>query len=251
MCHFDPASLQCAGDDAPNCLTPAQVKTVRAIWDGPQVFLGDRYYPGLERGAEAQTWNLWIIPNPAAGFEQNAHSVLGLPFFRYFVFADPSWDVHQFNFKSDTPLIDRKLAKVLNATSPNLRAFESRGGKLIHYHGYSDPDVPPRSSIDYYEQVAHYFGGRAHVETFYRLFMVPGMGHCEGGPGANSFDMLSALERWVEQDLRPLRIVATKYINDDVTKPVVRTHPLCPYPQVARYTGVVSPDDAARYTCSL
>jgi feruloyl esterase len=249
QCHFDPGRLLCKGPDAADCLTDLQVAAVRKLWDGPQKVLGANYYPGLERGGEAETWKWWIIPVATRG-SQSGHSVLGLPFFRYFVYDDPNWDFRAFNFKTDPLLIDRKWAAALNATNPDLKHFKARGGKLIHYHGYSDPDIPPRSSIDYYERVTRTLGGRSQVDSFYRLFMVPGMGHCTGGPGANAFNVLPALEEWVEHGLAPAKIIATKYYDDDAKKRVVRTHPLCPYPLTAHYDGKGSTDEAASYRCA-
>jgi feruloyl esterase len=202
----------------------------------------------LERGGEATLWQGWVL---AASAEENFHGMLGLPFFKYFVFGNPNWDFRTFNFKTDPLLIDQKLSAVLNAADPDLGLYKRRGGKLIHYHGFSDADIPPRSSINYYDNVTKTLGGRTQVDPFYRLFMVPGMGHCGGGPGANTFDMLPALERWVELGLPPAKIIATKYIDDDPKKAVVRTHPLCPYPQIARYTATGSTDDAANFRCSF
>ena len=167
------------------------------------------------------------------------------------MFGEAHWEAHSFDFKSDPPRIDQRLAKIMNASNPDLARFARRGGKLIHYHGFSDPDIPPRSSINYYEAVAHRMGGGNRLDSFYRLFMVPGMGHCGGGPGANTFDTLPALEEWVERGHPPQRILATKYVDDDPAKTVVRTHPLCSYPQTAQYTGTGSTSEAANFECRL
>jgi feruloyl esterase len=199
----------------------------------------------LERGGEAETWKGWIV---AASATDDTHSLLGLPFFRYFVYGDPNWDPRRFDFKTAPQRIDRMLGPTLDASNPNLGPFEHRGGRLIQYHGYSDPDIPPRSSIEYYEAVVHELG-QSRVESFYRLFMVPGMAHCQGGPGANKFDMLHVLEEWVEHDHPPVRVIATKYEDDDPRKRAVRTHPLCPFPQTARYKGTGNPNDADSFEC--
>jgi feruloyl esterase len=245
QCRFDPGVLLCKGADGPDCLTAPQVEAVRKIWAGPRQALGPGYYPGLEPGGESETWKMWIVAKSPA---DDIHSMLGLPFFRYFVYGDPHWDPRRFNFKTDPQRIDRMLAMTLDASNPDLGPFERRGGKLIQYHGYSDPDISPLSSIDYYQAVVQKLG-RPRVESFYRLFMVPGMGHCGGGPGANKFDMLPALEAWVEHDLPPVRIVATKYQDDDPRRRVVRTHPLCPFPQTAWYKGVGNTNDANNFAC--
>ena len=247
QCRFDPGVLRCKGADGPDCLTSPQVEAIRRIWEGPNKATGPGYYPGLERGGEADTWAPWIA---TASPEANLHGYLGMPFFKYFVFADPNWNFRAFDYKVGPPLVEKKLAAALDATDPNLEPFARRGGKLIHYHGYSDPDIPPRASILYYESVAKALGGRAKVGAFYRLFMVPGMGHCAGGPGATSFDTLTALEHWVEQGTAPETIVATKYA--DAANPahgIIRTHPLCSYPATAHYVGSGSTDEAQNFVC--
>jgi len=248
-CHFDPGVLQCRGADNKNCLTQPQVTAVRKLWTGPAGAIHVGYYPGLERGGEATLWRGWIIAETA---EENVHAQLGLPFFKYFVFGNPLWDFRTFNYPAESREIDKRFASVLDAVDPDLLRFKSRGGKLIHYHGFSDPDVPPRASIWYYERVERSFR-RGHIDpgSFYRLFMVPGMGHCGGGPGANSFDMIGALEQWVEHGVAPERILATKYLNDDPKQAPLRTHPLCPYPEIARYSGQGSPDNARNFVCGM
>lgn len=245
LCRFDPGVLLCKGADRPDCLTAPQVAAVRKIWAGPQQLLGKGYAPGLEPGGEAETWKDWIVAKSPA---DDIHSALGLPFFRYFVFGDPRWEPQQFNFKTDPQRIDRMLAQTLDATNPDVAPFERRGGKLIQYHGYSDPDISPLASINYYESVVHKLG-RPQVASFYRLFMVPGMGHCQGGPGAGKFDMLPALESWVEHGHAPVRVVATKYQGEGPQKRVVRTHPLCPFPQTAHYKGTGNTNDASSFLC--
>jgi len=249
-CHFDPAALQCRTAEATDCLSAAQVRAVRRLWDGPDAEAAAGYYPGLERGGEATLWGGWIVANSP---DENTHGALGLPFFRYFVYRNPAWDFHGFNFRTEPAAIDAQLADAIDAIDPDLRPFQRRGGKLIHYHGYSDPDVPPRSSIEYHDQVvarAHRSGGHADSGDFYRLFMVPGMGHCGGGPGPNSFDMLAALERWVESGVAPQRILATKFQDDDPARAVLRTRPLCPYPSFAHYRGRGNSDDASSFSCA-
>jgi len=248
-CHFDPGVLQCRDAAASACLSAAQVEAVRRLWAGPDQWAGQGYYPGLERGGEAALWDGWII---AGSPEQNVHGSLGLPFFRYFVYGNPQWDFRSFDYRADPGRIDARFAAALDAIDPDLGPFQARGGKLIHYHGFSDPDIPPRASIDYYESVVRAAQARranVAVGDYYRLFMVPGMGHCGEGPGPNVFDPLAALQRWVEQGSAPARIIATKYADDDPQHAVLRTRPLCPYPQRARYQGLGSSDEAANFSC--
>ncbi len=143
------------------------------------------------------------------------------------------------------------MGQWLNAIDPNLKAFKNRGGKLILYHGWSDPALAPTNTVDYYESVVNKMG-RKETEAFSHLFMVPGMQHCGGGPGPNSFrgPITAALEHWVEQNSAPDKIIATKYRADaDPTSGAARTRPLCSYPQVAHYRGSGSIDDASNFVC--
>ena len=256
-CHFDPASLLCIGADSPGCLTSAQVDAVKKIWAGPRTADGDQIYPGLLPGGEAGPggWATWMTGNgPGTGL----HSRLGIPFFKYIVFEDPNWDYKTFKFEGrdgfdgDIDFTDRKLGAIFNATNPNLTAFKARGGKLIQYHGWSDPDISPLNSVDYYESVVNLMGGKSvhgmsETKDFYRLFMVPGMQHCGGGPGASIFDMVEPLEQWVEHDVPPEKVVASHATDGKVD----RTRPLCPFPQEAKWKRTGSTDDASNFTCML
>ncbi len=244
-CHFDPEVLQCKTGDGPQCLTAAQVEAVKRIYQGP----GENIYPGLLPGGEAGPggWAQWITgARPRSG----GHATLGLPFFQYIVFEDPNWDFHSFRFETapgfdnDVQFTDDKLATIFNATDPDLSTFRSSGGKLIQYHGWSDPDITPLNSIQYHDSVAKATPG---ANDFYRLFLVPGMQHCGGGPGPAKFDMVSALEQWVEQGKAPDRILAS-HVTAGGT--VDRTRPLCPYPQEAQWTGAGSTDEAQNFVCA-
>jgi len=130
---------------------------------------------------------------------------------------------------------------------PNLKPFIDRGGKLIQYHGWSDPQISPGNSTQYYSRVLEVLGGKSNVDAAYRLFMVPGMGHCGGGEGPNTFDTLAALEQWVEHGRAPDRIIASHAANGSVD----RTRPLCPFPQAAVYTGAGSINDAENFVCRV
>ncbi len=269
-CHFDPALLQCKAGDSPNCLTGAQVAAVRKIWAGPRDAGGEQLYPGLAPGGEAGPggWVEWVT-GPAP--DQSAHIELGLPFMRNVVFDNPQWNFRSFHFdppapglESDVTYVDDKVGRIFNAVDPDLRPFRARGGKLIQYHGWSDPDIPPFNSINYYESVVHRIGRNSsnalrdtnalhetnalrETKEFYRLFMVPGMQHCTGGPGTPRFDALAALEQWVEQNKAPDQIPAAHATNGLID----RTRPLCAYPQEAKYRGSGSTDDAANFVCAL
>ena len=163
------------------------------------------------------------------------------------------WDYRSFDLDHDVKIIDDALGQRLNAIDPNLKSFKSRARKLILFHGRSDAGIPPTGTIDYYESVAAKMGHK-HAESFTRLYMVPGMQHCAGGPGPNSFGnaMTAALQHWVEHGSAPDKILATKYKTDgDPSSGVAQTRPLCPHPQVARYQGSGSIDDAANFACRL
>lgn len=229
-CTFDPNIIECAGPDQPTCLTAKQVQTARKIYSGP----GAGIAPGLERGSELG-WGTFAGANPFA---------IGFDYFKYVVFENPQWDFRTLNFDSDIVRARKIDAGLLNATDPNLAAFRKRGGKLIQYHGWSDPQIPPSSSIAYYRSVLKTMG--ESIPDFYRLFMVPGMAHCGGGAGASDFDMIGALEQWVEHGTAPSRILASRKVNGKVD----RSRPLCPFPQVSRYQGTGNPDDAANFTCT-
>jgi feruloyl esterase len=170
---------------------------------------------------------------------------IGHDLFKYVVFKNPAWDYKTFNFDSDVTTTLQAGNGLLNAMDPNLKAFTSRGGKLIQYHGWSDPQIAPESSVNYYKSVLA-AGGVSKVQDSYRLFMVPGMAHCGGGDGVSTFDMVGALDQWVQQGKAPDRIEASR-VRDGKTD---RTRPLCPYPQRAVYKGSGNTDDAANFACT-
>jgi feruloyl esterase len=268
-CHFNPDVLKCKDSDGPDCLTGPQVDALRKIYDGPKnPRTGEQIFPGATPGTEAVpgNWAVWIT-STAPG--RSLQFMFGNTFFSHVVFENLKWDYQTLNFDTDVKLADEKAKPVLNSNSADLRPFRDRGGKLIQYHGWGDAAIPPLSSIDYYEQVTSFLtrnrASRAKagaVGEFYRLFMVPGMGHCAGGPGANNFgntgalssppdpdhDIVSALERWVEKGAAPVKIIATGYVEGNPAKGVI-TRPLCPYPTVAHWKGTGSTDDAANFEC--
>jgi len=237
-CKFDPQVLECKGPDGPACLTTPQVETARRIYasvTNPRT--KEEIFPGHEPGSELG-WNTMAGPQPLG---------LGLDLFKFVVFKDPNWDYRTFNFDSDMALTLKADGGVMNALDPNLKAFIARGGKIVQYHGWSDPQISPLSSVRYYNTVLDTLGGASKVTDSYRLFMVPGMAHCGGGEGTSNFDMLTAVEQWVEVKKAPDQIPASRMRDGKVD----RTRPLCPYPQVAKYKGTGSIDDAANFACKL
>ena len=256
QCRFDPGVIQCSGAETDDCLTAAQVTAVRKIYAGPRnPRTGKLIFPGYEAGAEAAPggWSAWITgPFPFAG-SPTIQAFFGNQFFTYIVHEDPSFDYRSMNFDSDVSFADNTTAGTINSTDPDLRRFRAHGGKLIQWHGWDDPAIAPRSSINYFESVAagagHGEDALRETQEFYRLFLAPGVLHCGGGPGPNVFDTVTPLVQWVEQGIAPRRIVATKYVGDDPTKGVAMTRPLCPFPQFAEHKGKGSTNDAANFVC--
>ena len=253
-CHFDPKNLECKGADGPNCLTAAQVSAVEKIYSGPvNPHTGKKLYPGLYAGGElgwGKSGGQMVINRTTSS------GVSSYDFWRYAFFHKPDWDFRAFDFDHDIQTADETLGPMTNATDPNLAEFRRLGHKLIYYHGAADPLIPAQNGIDYYESVA---AKQKDAAQFYRVFLVPGMYHCAGGPGALGFgtsapasqmdadhDIVRAAERWVEQGAAPEKIIATKYVD----KKIVLQRPLCAYPLVARYKGSGDMNDASNFSCA-
>jgi feruloyl esterase len=236
-CAFDPRVLTCKGADGPDCLTAPQAEAAKKIYSpavnprtGHELFVS--LVPGTELGWGIQAQG----PEPSANIYDQ---------YRYVVFKDPNWDWKTFDFDSDVVRGDLPENVVMNATDPNMKPFFSRGGKLLLYHGWSDPNVPTVNTIKYYNSVVHNLGGPGGASNSVRLFLAPGMGHCGGGEGPNVFDKVGALEQWVERGKAPEQLIASHSTDGKVD----RTRPLCAYPQVAKYRGTGSIDDAASFVC--
>jgi feruloyl esterase len=233
-CKFDPKVLLCKNGDAPDCLSAAQVETVRAIYS--PLKSGNREMAGLAYGSELNWTNL--------GWSQSARAT-GLDHFRYLVYSDPEWQVSKFNPDTDPAKLEKGESGQVDARNPDLKAFFARGGKLLMYHGWADPQISPLNATTYYDQVVKTSGGTSKINPNYRLFMAPGMAHCAGGEGPNDFDKVVPLEQWVEQGKAPDQIVASHSKEGRVD----RTRPLCPYPQMATYKGSGSIDEASSFVC--
>jgi feruloyl esterase len=235
-CTFDPAVLKCGNAADSACLSAPQVETARLIYSGVKNQKTGREIAGLFPGSELGWSDMgWTASARATGLDQ----------FRFLVFGNPSWTVPQFNVNADVARAEEIDGNTVNALDANVKPFLDRGGKLIQYHGWSDPQISPGGSVQYYERAVEASGGAARVSGSYRLFLAPGMGHCGGGEGPNTFDMVAALEQWVEAGKAPDQVLASRVTGGRVD----RTRPLCPYPQVAVYKGSGSIDEAASFAC--
>jgi feruloyl esterase len=273
-CHFDVGSLACVSAETPDCLTAEQVATIRAIYAGPRdARTGKPIYPGFPFGSEGMGapkdslpgWSeFWSDPDKPTEPQR-------ADFFRHWVFHDPNWNWWTFDWGKDVDTVQRVMGPVINATNPDLSRFRAHGGKLILFIGWGDPVGSAFEAINYYESVVALAKAQdpaaklADTQRFARLYMVPGMGHTSGGPGAVNFsnatrdsapptedsrhDMGLALYDWVEKGVAPEDIIATHFSKGSGPNGTVEfQRPLCVYPKVARYSGG-DQNAAASYRC--
>jgi len=259
QCHFDPGTMLCKEGDSEKCLTAAQVTTLKKLYEGPEDAQGRKIFPGYLPGAEEGPggWGTWIT-GPAPG--KSLLFAFSGGYFSNFVYGKADWNYKDTSVDQAEKAADEKTAQFLNATDPNLVAFKTRGGKLILYHGWNDPAISALNTINYYNDVVSKMGVR-ETEAFARLYMVPGMQHCAGGAGPDSFGQGGAsakdaqhnaelaVEEWVEKGIAPTSVIATKYEGDDPSKGAKMMRPLCPYPQVAKYKGSGDTNDAGNFAC--
>ena len=260
QCHFDPVKIQCkAGEETDKCLTPPQVTALKQIYAGLPDSSGHIIFPGYLPGAEDAPggWSVWITgPMPKA----SVFYFLGNNFFSYFVYGKADWDYKTFTVAKDEKLAESMLGAELDAADPDLKRFAARGGKLVMYHGWNDPAIPSLNSVNYFE-IAQAKLGVKTTDSFLRLYMVPGMLHCGGGPGPSGFggmgdftradadrNMRLSLEQWTEGGAAPGAIIASKHDRADWH--VTMTRPLCQYPQAAKYKGSGDTNDAANFACA-
>ena len=186
----------------------------------------------------------------------------GLNYFSHMVYSDASWDYRTFVFDTAYREAIAKTGQALDAKDPDLSRFAQRGGRLILYHGWQDPAIPAASTVDYFDAVA----GRAgpeRVAAFARLYMAPGVQHCEGGPGPDSFggagdwssdepshSLRASLVAWVERGTAPGPVIASKFEGEGAARRATLTRPLCAYPQEARHAGAGDAHDASTFTCA-
>ncbi|HWK14272.1 MAG TPA: tannase/feruloyl esterase family alpha/beta hydrolase [Rhizobiaceae bacterium] len=245
QCKWDPSELACDGADTTQCLTPPEVKAIGMIYDGVKLADGSQYYPGQPRGSDAGWGNSLKAYNPNGR---------GQIMYRLMVHHDPAIEPMRFDLDRDLgKWNDAIVSREGNAENPDISAFVKRGGKMILYHGWNDPTISAHATIDYYNQVEQTLGANAslgwtdsgaELRKSARLFLAPGMDHCRGGIGPNTFDVLTSLEDWVEKGEAPDQIAA-KNAKTGMSRP------LCPYPQVAVYSGSGDTNDAANFSCGM
>jgi feruloyl esterase len=255
-CDFDPDRdlPACANDiDGKDCFTSGQIRTLKVIYRGAESG-GKRIFFGQPVGAEiaapgpggvASIWANWIIATSGAPSGRSISYSFAETFFRYLAFQkpDPNYDIKSFNFETDVARL-QPISGVLDAKNADLSRFKARGGKIVMYFGWADTALNPLMGVDYYEKVSARFG--AATTDFFRLFMVPGMAHCRGGVGTDQCDAFTALVEWVEKGVAPKQIMASQGQGGKV----IRTRPLCPYPQVAKYNGTGNPNEAQSFVCA-
>jgi hypothetical protein len=255
QCGFDPATMACKGAETDSCLMPEQVKSLKEIYAAKKLKSGQTVFPGYSPGAEAASgsWATWLLGH------QTLMTFFSTGYFSDFVHQQADWKLASFDFDKDYPLALKTTAAALDATDTNLKPFTARGGRLVIYHGWNDSAIPALSSVAYYDGLVGKMGQPA-VDSSVRLYMVPGMLHCGGGPGATLFgqgggvrgdpqhDVLTALEHWVEAAKAPGDLIASKFVDDDWSKGIGMTRPVCAYPKVVTYVSG-DPKSAASFTC--
>jgi len=230
-CGFDPAVLLCRPGQASDCLTQAQVDRAHLVYGPARSAGGAMLYPGNAYGIAP------FITLPPGAAQGELPVLLVSQSWR-------RWTPETFDPDRDLPGLEARLGATLSAWNPNLGAFRAHGGKLIVYHGWSDPLLSPYNSLAYRDAVAARM--RTNLDAFYRLFMIPGVEHCRGGPGTDQFDLLGPVIAWREHGTAPDSVVAAGRLPAGGR----RTRLLCPHPQVARYSGAGNSDDAASYRCA-
>jgi Tannase and feruloyl esterase len=229
-CEFDPGSVQCVtGADTADCLTAAEVEVVRKFYGGARNSAGELLFPGLPKGSELG----WASGQGSLGVGQelSGSGKYALNVLRYLAFKHdpgPSYMLDDFDYDTDIPKL-AYMARIYNSDNPDMRRFRNGGGKLIMYHGWADPLITAYSTTSYYDEVVRSSGGLKETQKWFRTFMLPGVWHCSGGPGADQVDWLSAIEDWVEGKDAPRRMTAEKVVDGEVTQTrVVRPYPASP-----------------------
>jgi feruloyl esterase len=268
MCAFNTKSIACKGDSTANCLSQTRADALQAYFRAVRDSRGNIIYPGWPvsdlsgRGGAAlwtfgrtmpdfQSADLWTT-NAPLGWQFTQHTI------QYMVELDPKYNARSFDVSADgvigdaaLKLFNEKMGLLAVGDPAKLQAFREKGKKLLMYHGFSDPAISPFRTIQFYEELAAMTpGSYPSLQKSVRLFMVPGMQHCAGGPGPNSFAMLPVLDKWVDAGTPPEQILATKYVNDDPSQGIARTMPLCKFPRQAKYKAAGDVNDGANWSCA-
>ncbi len=273
-CNFNPDALLCKGEEDTECLTAPQVASLKRIYAGGKTAKGEAIFPGLVPGDENPTWHDWVLGNAPGGAGGNNYMQ---GYFRYMVFSDPKWASLAANPETALAAALHTVGEPIDSTNPDLGPLAARGGKLLIYHGWNDPAISPWNSIDYVKSVERKMGKEA-ASNVVELYMVPGMEHCAGGPGPDTFGQLSlppaagagtgvldALQLWVETGKKPEAIPAVKVLpaksaavasaktkNTRTQASATSTRvvrPICPWPQEAKYNGTGDPGSMSSFRC--
>ena len=251
-CRFDPSRLTCAAAKEPTCLTAEQVAALQKTFGGPRDSSGTSLYVGQpwDPGIATAGWRQWKLGSSQTGTPNaiNATLMAGALAHEFFTPPDPSFAITQFNFDRDPQRMEAFSAVYDTYRDATLAEFRTRGGKLLIFHGTADPIFSALESIDYYQRLTRNNGGPDATAAWARLFLVPGMNHCAGGPATDSFDGLGAIVDWVEKGTPPAQIEASA--RPGTAYFAGRTRPLCPYPAYARYSGTGSLDNSVNFVCA-
>ncbi len=263
QCKFNPSTMLCRGAETDQCLTQSEITTLSKIYASAYDATNLLVFPGLLPGGEdgQNGWSSWITGS-APGKSGMFSYIQG--YFKNMVYQNPNWDFRTFTLDQGLKDAIARTGSNLDANSPNLSVFASRGHKLILYQGWDDPAISPQSTINYYNSVVTFLGTASAAATS-RLYMVPGLQHCWGGPGPTNFgqagpgpntvafdshhSIYKALEAWVEQRVTPQQIITTGTVNDTVLGTIQITRPLCAYPLIAKYKGTGDSTSAANWAC--
>jgi feruloyl esterase len=272
-CTWDPGVIQCkAGDKVATCLTAQEADVVRKIYTGAVNSKGRRLYFGMPRGSELDWAPGFVNTNGKpgdylAGFGGPGNSIM--TYAAFFYSPGPKYSERDFDYDKDPARLG-VIENLYNAQNPDLRAFKEAGGKLILFHGWNDNQIPAGASVDYYETATRTVGGPNATRSFFRLFMLPSVGHCRGGAGGGEVDWISALENWVEKGHAPDSVTAYRmkvepYPTVEVAPgemglqfprhpldkaDYLTARPVFAYPSVARWSGAGEPSDPSTWTAT-
>lgn len=295
FCRYDPKILACTDKETDECLTESQVKTLRGIYEEPKLASGEVIFPGVLPSFESYQWPGWIIPIkvdkktvPGSRFQEYYQSLgkkiekwlygdrarIESGFLKYYsqlIQKGDYWSPKDYDLEEGyltamaTKYSSKTLSSLIALDHKNLKQFKDKGGKILMYHGWADPASPAEGAIEYFNNVVNDIGNYKATDSFLKLYMMPGMGHCTGGDGANQVgaspfmagnlhddakhDMVRSLEAWVEEGAEPDEIVAVKYLDNRPESGVEFTRPLCVYPKVRVYKGVGEISKASSFKC--